>query len=253
MGLRWQIELVRALGIGGTCVYHLSKRFGTEIRLRPLGLAHSLAARPGTSDIDVFADVYAKKAYAKLRGLVRPGLILDCGANVGYSTAYLLSECPGCHAIAVEPDPDNFKLLLRNVAPYEGRVRPVHAGVWSSVTRLAVEAASYRDNREWTRQVRSARPDEVSTIQGMDIPALMAITGDDEISLMKVDVEGAEAVIFGDTSDAWLHKVRVIAIELHDDSSFGRGSEVFHHAIRNRDFVVFQSGELTICHRASPG
>ena len=132
-------------------------------------------------------------------------------------------------------------------------MRPVHAGVWSSVTRLAVEAASYRDNREWTRQVRSARPDEVSTIQGMDIPALMAITGDDEISLMKVDVEGAEAVIFGDTSDAWLHKVRVIAIELHDDSSFGRGSEVFHHAIRNRDFVVFQSGELTICHRASPG
>jgi FkbM family methyltransferase len=174
---------------------------------------------------------------------------LDCGANVGYSTVYLLSENPQCHAIAIEPDRSNFEALVRNTAAFGKRVRPVHGAVWSCVTSLSIEEDGYRDSREWAKQVRPARPGDASTVQGMDIPSLMALNADLAISLLKVDVEGAETVIFGPSSDAWLDKVQVIAIELHDDSSFGLASEVFHQAIRRHQFSAFKSGDVTICRR----
>lgn len=69
------------------------------------------------------------------------------------------------------------------------------------------------------------------------------------ISLLKVDIEGAEAVVFGRDCQSWLGKVDAIAIELHDDSGFGNASGIFFDAIRGHGFEVSSVGELTICQR----
>jgi hypothetical protein len=73
----------------------------------------------------------------------------------------------------------------------------------------------------------------------------------EEPSALKMDIEGAEAVVFADPScQQWLPKTEAIAIELHDDSGFGPASDLFHAAIRDQRFQVSHSGELTICLRA---
>jgi hypothetical protein len=81
----------------------------------------------------------------------------------------------------------------------------------------------------------------------VDIATLLEGSGHQRISLLKVDVEVAEAVIFAEDFQSWLDKVDAIAIELHDDTTFGNGSEVFFAAIRGRNFHMSHSGELTIC------
>ena len=62
-------------------------------------------------------------------------------------------------------------------------------------------------------------------------------------------MEGAEAVIFSENYRSWLDKVDAIAIELHDDTVFGKGTEAFFTAIEGLGFDVSHSGELTVCRK----
>jgi FkbM family methyltransferase len=105
----------------------------------------------------------------------------------------------------------------------------------------------YRDGREWTRQVHE---DPCGVVEAINIGALLASSGYRRISLLKMDVEGSDVVIFWQTP-AWLSQVDNIAIELHDDSSFGSATNAFYSAIENEGFQISYSGELTICQRPS--
>ena len=107
----------------------------------------------------------------------------------------------------------------------------------------------YRDGGAWARQVRPCEAGEAADFQGIDVGSLLATSGHERIGILKIDVEGAEAVIFADNYQSWLDKVDALAIELHDDSMFGQGSEVFFAAIAGRGFTISRSGDLTLCHR----
>ena len=87
-------------------------------RLSSKKLRFPVSVRPGTSDLSVFYQIFVFNKYRCVSGLRSPGLIVDLGANVGYSSAYFLSRFVDCSVIAVEPDPANFAELKKNVAPY---------------------------------------------------------------------------------------------------------------------------------------
>ena len=53
---------------------------------------------------------------------------------------------------------------------------------------------------------------------------------------MKIDIEGAEVVVFDASCSSWLNRVETIAIELHDDSSFGSATEAFFNSVKATDF-----------------
>lgn len=224
------------LGLGGR----------TEYRIRPRGIAHPLLIRRGASDIHAFKLIFVDREYACLDDLPDVRLVIDCGANVGYSAAYFLSVFPRCSVIAIEPDPRNFELLERNLAAFGERARCIRAGVWSHSTSLSLARERFREGNEWSRQVKVCEPEQAE-FAGVDIATVLANSGSERISLLKMDVEGAEAVIFSENYRSWLEKVDAIAIELHDDSTFGSGSEAFFAAIKGSHFRIINSGELTIC------
>ncbi len=217
--------------------------------LRSRDALYPLIYRPHTSDWAVFGQIFLEREYACLNDLPNVGLVLDCGANVGYSSAYFLTRFPTCRVIAVEPDPHNFGILDRNLTPYGDRATAIRAGVWSHPTRLTLSEVPYRDGRDWARQVRECRPDEPGGLPAVDIGTLLADSGLERISLLKIDIEGAEAVVFADPAAPWLDKVDTLVIELHDDSSFGECTPIFERAIDGRGFTLSRSGELTVCKR----
>jgi FkbM family methyltransferase len=218
-----------------------------EYRLYSPLVMFPIWVRSSSSDLDVVSQVFLEEQYACLDNRIDVGLVIDCGANVGYSATYFLSRFADCHVVAIEPDAGNYVMLRRNLAPYERRVTMVHGGVWSRAARLSMAADRYRDGREWSRQVRVCEAEDDHDVEGIGIADVLKESGYDRISILKVDVEGAEAVIFADNYESWIEKVDVIAIELHDDSVFGKGSDVFAAAIAGREFQVSRSGELTIC------
>lgn len=212
-------------------------------KILPKYAKYPLICRPDTSDLSVFHQIFIEREYACLDSLSNVDLVIDGGANVGYSSAYFLTQFPNCRVISVEPDPYNFAVLETNLTPYNERAELVHSGLWSHPVGLKVQ---YRDSA-WTTQVRECEADEVPDMLATDIGTLLRQSGRERISILKIDIEGAEAVVFAKNYEDWLPYVDNIVIELHDHTSFGRVSDIFFNAISSKLFDISTSGELVVC------
>ena len=220
-------------------------RYQKPFTLRCKHSRFRLLCRPNTSDFAVFRQIFLKRQYRGLDVVQRPSLIVDCGANVGYSAAYFLTRFPEATLIAVEPDPENCAILEANLAPFAGRYRIFRCAVWSRETGLTWDETPYRDGREWARMVRPLRPGESPLLAGTTIPVLLRESHAERISILKVDIERSERVLFSENSGEWLGRVDNLVVELHDDEC----ASAFSEAIADQGFAVCNCGELTICRR----
>ena len=164
-------------------------------------------------------------------------------------SAYFLSRFPRCDVVAIEPDPQNFELLRLNLSPYGKRARALRAAVWSHETKLTLSEERYRDGREWSRQFRECRPGEDSDLLTVNIGSILDESAHERISVLKVDIEGAEAVVFSKNYESWIDRVDNMVVEIHDAPSFGDCAGVFGKAVAGRGFSITQFEELTVCKR----
>ncbi len=204
-----------------------------------------LRCRPKTSDLDIFAEIFASGEYRCFDDIPDAELIIDCGANAGYSSAYLLSKFPRASVIAVEPDPENFSLLQTNLAPYRGRFQAVCSAVWSHPAGLVISETSLGYGREAARTVRLPQNGEKPSITATDIGTLLTKSGFDRISILKIDIEGSELAVFSSNYERWLPRVENLVIELHDEEC----RSTFARAISDFGFRVSERNGLTLCTR----
>jgi FkbM family methyltransferase len=212
-----------------------------SVRIR--GQKGRLFFRPGTSDVKVIRQVFAAGEYSPLSGLPDVQTIVDCGANIGCTSAYLLDQYPKSRLIAIEPDTGNMALCKRNLRQYRDRVTFVQAGVWSTRCGLVVSRGEFRDGQPWSFQVRPTTADEKPEIQAITLNDLLAEFGINQIDILKIDVEGAEREIFLASDQSWLRRTRTIAIELHDQDC----ETSFRTALQTFDFDETTSGDLRVC------
>ena len=232
---------------GGLAKLGLSAR-QSVYRLRAQSSAWPLQVRANSSDRKVFCMIHVDREYAPLNDMEGVRLIVDCGANVGYASAYFLSHFPQSRLIAVEPDDRNFEMLRRNMRPYGDRAALHHAGIWSRPTGLVVCRNVYRDGREWSTQVRECRDGEAADVQATDLTTLLAESGADAIDILKIDIERSELEVFAHDFEPWLGHVRNLVIELHDEEC----RRVFFQALSSYTYDLSESGELTICRNLRP-
>jgi FkbM family methyltransferase len=183
--------------------------------------------------------VFGALAYGPIPDSVSPGLIVDCGANVGYASVSLLERYPDARVIAIEPDAGNAAMARRNLAAYGDRASLIEAAVWSRSTPLRIRRGAFGDGREWSYQVEECPPGEIPDVEGIDLGAVFASR---PVELLKIDIERGEIELFSGPCP-WLTMVRNIVIELHDEEC----SEVFHRALTAYSYEEFAVGELTFC------
>ena len=216
------------------------------LRLRLPRYDVSVYLRTGTSDYAVLCQVFFEREYAPLDNLDSVRTIIDCGANVGYSSVYFLDRYRHARVLAVEPDPENASVCRKNLARYGGRAEVIASAVWSHPARLKLIRGGYRDGGAWATQVGAVGPAEQSQdpqLLSTDIPSLIRSCERQSVDILKIDIERSEVVVFRSGTEDWIPRVKNIAIELHDEEC----AQVFATAMSPYEFDLGHSGELTIC------
>lgn len=131
------------------------------------------------------------------------GTVIDAGAHVGLFA--LAASCYAERVIALEPEPINFGVLevnrRLNACP---AIVPINAALWSEDTQL-------RFATSWHTSGGSVSPDGDVVVEARGLDSLIDEFG--PIDVLKLDIEGAEAVVV--PASKKLSQVRMIVGELH--------------------------------------
>ena len=101
----------------------------------------------------------------------------------------------------------------------------------------------FADGREWSYTVRPSKPGEVPTMQAVDIGGLLQKSGFNRISILKIDIEGAEREVFRTNYQSWIGKVDRLVIELHGPDC----EAALMRALEYCTVEVSRCEELTVC------
>jgi FkbM family methyltransferase len=203
----------------------------------------ALWLRSGTSDDDTLYEVFVRRIYKSVvERAAGAEYVMDLGANTGLATRYFLGHFADAKVFAVEPDPENFDLLSRNLAtPIEsGRCSVLRAAVWSREATLDLTHAPQSTGFNAIRTLESPNPERGTA--GMPMAKLIKRSGFPRLDVLKVDIEGAEVELFRHDS-SWLHNVRTLAIEFHGDS---RARSGFDCAMHDFGFTIDDSDAHTV-------
>jgi FkbM family methyltransferase len=189
-----------------TCLPGVSNEFKAYVPQ----LCRSVVVRLGTTDVAAFEHVFVAREY-DFSSAQEPSIIIDVGANVGLSAVFFSLKYPNAKVIAIEPEPDNFKVLKRNAEIFSGIV-PLNVALWNSDGHVSIE---YTSDGSWGTRVSNNCAPSSAFVRSAKLSTLLSELGIVHIDLLKVDAEGAECEIFED-AHPWIADVEVICAELHD-------------------------------------
>jgi FkbM family methyltransferase len=146
--------------------------------------------------------------------------IIDLGAHSGSFTIYsLLHSKPRAKIIAVEPDRNNYRLLLNNLKIFESvinekklRVLALRKAVWAKTGTLKFIKTRWSEGG----YVADIECDEVTCVDAITLDDIINISSGKTI--IKADIEGAEIPVLAASSK--LSRVSELAIEAHGNTSY---------------------------------
>jgi FkbM family methyltransferase len=215
---------VQQFGLGGACrVFFLSRwqqeDVVTSVPLRALGRSFFYRA---VSDRNIFCMFY-NEGYRIIDCYgMRARVIVDAGANIGDSTVRFRRFHPAARILAIEADPDNYQVLERNCTG-DPLTTPLQRALWSEEGSLNV----YKTWANVASRVTSAPHGQATAVPACTVPGLMAEFDLEWIDILKLDIEGAESVVFQTADTAWLHRVRCILFECCDADDAGTTQRIF--------------------------
>jgi len=211
--LRNFVSLAKLVGVKNAVVFATTRRRITFIEPET---KTKLTFRGRSTDFVTFRQIFFSRQY-DFPGLPRTAkTIVDLGANIGLSAVFFAHRYPQAKIVAVEPDGENFDMLLNNC---------------SSISNVTVCRRAIMGGQGWAASYDGGNKLEENAIVFQEVSgqevcktsvpctSLVRFLDDNAIShvdVLKIDVEGAEAVIFRNAKD-WIHRCDVILVEPHDD------------------------------------
>jgi FkbM family methyltransferase len=178
-----------------------------------------------------------------------PRTIVDVGANIGLASIYLTRRFPSARIVAIEFESENYAALLANTGSHQN-IECLHAGLWPSDGWVTV---ANPDAPKWAHVPNAAADGDRSSssrVRAISMPTLLREARIEQVDLLKIDIEGSEYELF-DGAPAWLDRVGLIAIELHDHLRPGAGAR-FLTATTGRIRRVRSQGEYLVCALQQP-
>lgn len=177
-----------------------------------------LRASPVT-DLQIAYEIFVLEVYQKPNEApeISPQLIVDVGANVGYSVVYFADKYPDAKLVAFEPHPTNITLLDRHVEinALQSRVNIEKVAVSNCNSELFLtDAGGYSALVE-----SNENENEYLPVKARDF---FTWIGTRTVDLLKMDIEGGEYAILNDARFKSTD-IRMIVLEWHNSKEISDG------------------------------
>jgi len=198
--LRWRAPWLSPGGVVTVNVRWEGRRMVAPVRLR-------------SDDLICLVQVVMEPEYSWPGG--EPETILDAGANCGYAAVAMARRYPAARVAVVEPEPENLRALRRTLALNRVEATVIGAALTAGEGPVELQLSAVSGAHSVVPGFRSGGPG-VCTVEGRPVAGILAELGWERISLLKIDVEGAEKELFRENCE-WLSRVDAIVGELHSD------------------------------------
>ena len=207
--------------------------------------------RKDSSDANVFIQCILNREYDIVASMAKslsnkPLRIIDGGANIGVAAIHF--NCAlnrNCEIVCIEPLDANADHLEKIMAANNyTNISVIRKGLWNKMTHLRPKTM-HHPGMEWAFTLEETdKPDE-SVITVTTIKGIMTEKGWTGIDVLKMDIEGAEAVIFNDDEclASFLPKTKIITIEVHADFI---SRDKVRSKLQTAGFAVFETGEHVV-------
>ncbi|MFN9581311.1 MAG: FkbM family methyltransferase, partial [Bacteroidota bacterium] len=141
---------------------------------------------------------------------------------------------------AVEPSAQNADLIRQNDALRQF-TSDIHVYERALTGKSGIQfdiSTDFRDHKSWsTTTVESP----AGLVKGITLNELVDENKLSHISLLKIDIEGAERFVFGPEANLdFLKKTYVVAIEIHDEFNC---RDVIYQILHSNGFELVENGE----------
>lgn len=187
------------------------------VRLRESG---KIVLRPFPRDYLAIAyEIFLDEAYRQPIDVpkINPKLIVDIGANLGYSVVYFAYKYPNSRLVAFEPHPAHLSVINRHleVNSFSNRVDVIENAVSNRNADMFIT-----DKGDTSTVMESAEAD-CFPIKVLDF---FAWVGNQTIDLLKMDIEGGEYAILNDQRFATTN-INTIVLEWHNTELIPNGHQ----------------------------
>ncbi len=180
---------------------------------------------PNRTDLEQFEEIWVGQAYGLLDAFVPKSgwTVVDIGANIGCYTLWAARHSRRGKIYAFEPVPETFGYLQRNIEANKLGYSEVDIKLYSYAIADTDDTLSMLITAESTGWNRLISGDDLKreTRRVIQVPVkpLDALIPDESVDCLKVDVEGAELLVFQGASRTLQNSERVI-MEYHSAELF---------------------------------
>ena len=248
--IRWfkvkrEIEFVRLVGLSQTLRFISARLRGEKtVELKVPGARTLLTCRTSGADRWTLWHVFGRQHF-DMPEHWSPRLIVDGGANVGYASVYFAGKYPDARIISIEPNRENCALFDKNCAPYPN-VELVRGALWSSDTALVIENPDARSHAFRVVEV-PASPPTAGSFKGFTVADILARSGEKQVDLLKLDIEGSEEQLFASNYEGWIRSVQRMMVETHGP----RRREVVSATAKACGFSVSRTEEYMVLEKGT--
>jgi len=176
-----------------------------------------------SSSIDIYLEVFKDKHHMKLPAFQgkKDKIVVDLGANEGYYALGMKANNPQLKIISVEPAPETFQILKKNIRGNRLKdVVLINKAVSSKNGKISFEIVPEvtaigslnigLQKRSWLDKKKIKK----ITVSSITLPELCRQLKINKIDILKIDVEGAELDILKSSRSIMKH-VKKAVIEKH--------------------------------------
>jgi FkbM family methyltransferase len=200
-----------------------------------------LLARPQTADRDVVLEVWGRHCYTPRGFEISPeDTVVDIGAHIGTFSIYASGRAKNGRVYALEPVPENFEMLKRNVETNNANnVLLFNAAVAQKKGTAEIFLSSANTGGHSLLSTFGGLPAKVSIkVNTVSLRDLMAENSLSRIDFLKMDCEGAEYDILYSCSEQDLKAIRRISMEYHDLDADRRNGKSLMSFLASQGFKV---------------